>query len=766
MSGRRWQIWLRTIQAGIALPVFFLYYFLSPDPMAAGIKEFAVARTVSLERHHELSEIMALPATAWLPGTIHASIPNKLGSREVWFKVTIPAVGRDRVRRSLVAEIGIAVMREIDYYLTSGASVIATKNTGLNGAEKANPRAAMAYDFAFQESSDQTQILYIRAEGSGFLLTPLQIRELQSYQEYLSVRNIVINFALGISFGICLYHLIFLIFLRKLFHIYFTMGLISVAIFAAILNGTLSDLDLSLDHTTTVQLSTLFIIIAVISFILFGKSFLNLGKNIPGYNRLLNICLVVNVILIFLAPVINTALITFAVVAQTVLITLDLTIRTLRYELLTSVQLFNTAIRGLLAGAILSVLSWFGVIPSNIVADRAYILGQIWAGIFLSTAIVARAKELETGNRIVQDTLKGIVPKNRLNSMLRDSYLDQYSASELPVTVMFIDIVSFTKFAENSHNELVYKTLARRLDEIIKTIHNHGGSVDRSLGDGVLCFFGYEKSRTGNHHALDAYRAAVEIQRTTLSFYKDTDKYQIDEQRKMPVRIGMHTDVVTIGNIGSQELTDFTLVGNGVNFASRLETACNPFKVMVSAATRNLLVSKGVNKQEFQEILIAVKHSEELVKAYEVDPHKGNESLLRKAYSEYQDSLGLVPRSKRHELQNDQLIYLTSPYGKFRVIDLSVDGFQLQGDHYLAPNANVTVQIETNDEHVNQRLRSLFLDEIVLRIRWSRMNGPTYTHGANTVGGHSEQSRTLFALLLETNANDPKSNARGGQFAA
>jgi class 3 adenylate cyclase len=551
-----------------------------------------------------------------------------------------------------------------------------------------------------------------------------------------------------------------------MFHIYFTIGLISIAVFSAILNGTLSDFDINLTHSEILRVTTAFIIVTVISFIFFGKSFLNLEKNLPAYNRRLNLFLAINIIALCLTPLLNVSLVVYAVTGQLLVIVVDLTIRTMRYELLTSIQLFNGAVRGLLVSAILATLSWSGLVDSNMVVDRAYILGQIWAGIFLSASIVARAKELETGNRIVQDTLKGIGPKSRLNSMLRDSYLNQYSASDLPVTVMFIDIVSFTKFAENSHDQLVYKTLASRLDEIIKIIHNHGGSVDRSLGDGVLCFFGYKKSGIGSRHALDAYSAALEIQRTTLNSYMNSDSSELIQVKKLPVRIGIHTDIVTIGNIGSHDLTDFTIVGNGVNFAARLETACNPFKVMVSADTRNLLVSKGIAKDEFQEILIAIKHSENLVKAYEVDPTKGSEAQLRKAYSEYQDSLGLVARSQRHRLQSHQEIYLISNYGKFRVVDLSVDGFQIEGDNYLAPNANIIAKIETSDEHVNLKLRSLLLDEITLKIRWSRKAGSLFTHGANTTGGHIDQSRTLFETLFSTNANDPSAINKGGQFAS
>ncbi len=540
----RWdgKSWLTLIRTGIAVPLFALFYFIAPDPLANSHREFPIEVTRSMNSGHSVTEAMSWPTSSWHPMTGPSVTPSSSGIHEMWARIRIPTVRSGEPVRRLVAEVGVATAREIDFYLATGTTVIASKNTGINGAEKHNPRSSMAYDFAFNESDAQNQTIYIRVEGTGFLIAPMQVREEADYLRYLGIRNLLVNFLQGISFGICLYHLIFVLFLRKLYHIYFTAGLICVSLFSAMLNGILSDLGLYDTHAELMQISISLCIASIVSYALFAKSFLSLAKNLPAYNRRLNITLGLLTVGLLALPFTNGAKVVFSISGILTFLIIEITIRTIRFEMLPSIQLFNQAMRGLLAGTTLTVLSWFGLIPSNTVIDRSYVLGQIWSGIFLSAAIIARAKELEHGNQIVQDTLKGIVPKNRLNSMLKDAYLGHYSASELAVTIMFIDIVSFTKYAENNQNDLVYKALSSRLDEIIKIVLSHGGTVDRSLGDGVLCFFGYEKSGFTNKHVVNALDAARDIQRQTLSHYQTFDPKSSNEHPKLPVRIGIHTD--------------------------------------------------------------------------------------------------------------------------------------------------------------------------------------------------------------------------------
>ena len=87
----------------------------------------------------------------------------------------------------------------------------------------------------------------------------------------------------------------------------------------------------------------------------------------------------------------------------------------------------------------------------------------------------------------------------------------------------------------------------------------------------------------------------------------------------MPVRIGMHSSKMLLGNIGGATRIDFTMIGAGVNFASRLEAACTPFKLMLSETCYEHLRTLGYVASDFSRVGISIKHKPELVTSYEYD---------------------------------------------------------------------------------------------------------------------------------------------------
>jgi adenylate cyclase len=135
------------------------------------------------------------------------------------------------------------------------------------------------------------------------------------------------------------------------------------------------------------------------------------------------------------------------------------------------------------------------------------------------------------------------------------------AGEEVEVTMMFIDIRDFTGFAERSSAPEVVATLNRLFERIVPLIHQHGGHVDKFVGDGLLAVFG--APRRQHDHADQALAAALEIDRAVSVEFSD----------ELAVGIGLNSGPVVAGNVGGGGRLEFSVIGDAVNIAARVEAA-------------------------------------------------------------------------------------------------------------------------------------------------------------------------------------------------
>jgi adenylate cyclase len=148
------------------------------------------------------------------------------------------------------------------------------------------------------------------------------------------------------------------------------------------------------------------------------------------------------------------------------------------------------------------------------------------------------------------------------------------------VTILFADIRGFTEISERLPPEKIVEILNEYFTRVTDVIFDHGGTLDKYLGDGVLAIFGAPFSK-GND-ALNAVRAAAAIQRLLLELNRDAAARRRPELR---VGIGVSTGVVTAGNIGSPRRIDYTVVGDAVNVAARLSGHATAGQILIAEAT-------------------------------------------------------------------------------------------------------------------------------------------------------------------------------------
>ena len=193
----------------------------------------------------------------------------------------------------------------------------------------------------------------------------------------------------------------------------------------------------------------------------------------------------------------------------------------------------------------------------------------------------------------------------------------------LPVTILFSDIRSFTTISENMDAKALVALLNEYFSEMVGIIMQEDGVVDKYIGDAIMAVFGAHVPREDD--AKRAVRAAVKM-RTALS--KLNESLKARGMQTLRTGIGVHTGEVVAGNLGSEKRMEYTVIGDAVNLASRLESATKELGVNVLISEDTYELTKDViEARPVKEI--HVKGRAKPVMTYEVLGIKG-EPLLPK----------------------------------------------------------------------------------------------------------------------------------------
>lgn len=148
------------------------------------------------------------------------------------------------------------------------------------------------------------------------------------------------------------------------------------------------------------------------------------------------------------------------------------------------------------------------------------------------------------------------------------------------LTIMVSDIRGFTEMSERMEPEELVDALNQYFTAMTDVVFSHGGTLDKYLGDGILAFFG--DPIPFEDHAERAVAAAFDM-RDVLDRLRSMWMLQYDEE--LTVGIGISTGYVTVGNIGSENRIEYTVIGNHVNVASRLATGAIAGQILVTDRT-------------------------------------------------------------------------------------------------------------------------------------------------------------------------------------
>ena len=232
------------------------------------------------------------------------------------------------------------------------------------------------------------------------------------------------------------------------------------------------------------------------------------------------------------------------------------------------------------------------------------------------------------------------------------------------LTVFFSDIAGFTSLSEKSSPEALVALLNEYLSVMTEIILQHDGTLDKYEGDAIMAFWGAPVDQPDN--ALRACRAALAMQKKLVSI---REEWKRDGKPDLHVRIGLNTGDMLVGNMGGAGRFDYTVIGDSVNLASRLEGANKQYKsqIMLGPLTYKRVAEHVVARE--LDMLIVVGKSEP-VKVYELLGLKeeGVTPQIEKFIEYYHEGLRL------HRLKEwDAAIEMLEKAKKFKPADYPSD---------------------------------------------------------------------------------------------
>lgn len=180
----------------------------------------------------------------------------------------------------------------------------------------------------------------------------------------------------------------------------------------------------------------------------------------------------------------------------------------------------------------------------------------------------------------------------------------------IEATVLFSDIAGFTTISERIDPTAVIKYLNQYMTEMVRIIEEEGGILDKFIGDGIMAVFKSEPERP--NHALCAVRAGIAMQLKVRELSQEWEKAELGH---LGVRIGINTGNVLSGNVGAETRMDYTVIGDNVNLASRLESSGRPGEILINETTYEM-VRGQVSPEPIKNQPIQVKGKAQLITTY------------------------------------------------------------------------------------------------------------------------------------------------------
>ncbi len=267
----------------------------------------------------------------------------------------------------------------------------------------------------------------------------------------------------------------------------------------------------------------------------------------------------------------------------------------------------------------------FGILIAGIVFyEQRIFLNVIYPFItvFLTfiSSFLLRLRFEQREKKYIKSAFGHFVNQSVVEQILKDPKMLQLGGAKREVTAFFSDVAGFTSISENMEPGQLVTFLNSYLDEMTNVILEHQGTLDKYEGDAIMAFWGAPVPQ--KDHALHACLAALENQEKVAQFRL------ISKEHNLPpihIRIGINSGEVIAGNMGSEDRFDYTIMGDNVNLASRLESINKQYgtEIIISEYTYESVKEQLICRELDQ---IRVKGKDKPVRIYELIGKNGEVS--------------------------------------------------------------------------------------------------------------------------------------------
>jgi len=232
----------------------------------------------------------------------------------------------------------------------------------------------------------------------------------------------------------------------------------------------------------------------------------------------------------------------------------------------------------------------------------------------------------EKSGKFMKDTFSSYLSGDLLNQLIANPDSLKLGGEKKELTILFSDIRGFTTLSESMSPEKLIDILNRYFTPMTQSVLDNGGMLDKYIGDAVMAFF---------NAPVDVEQHADAACNSALSMIEklDTLNFVFEKEGLLPIRIGigLNTAEVIVGNIGSDAKKDYTVIGDGVNLASRVEGLTKNYTIQILIT--EFTVAKLTEKFVYREIEpVQVKGKDEAVVLYELMPNTDRAKEIKKKY--------------------------------------------------------------------------------------------------------------------------------------
>ena len=223
--------------------------------------------------------------------------------------------------------------------------------------------------------------------------------------------------------------------------------------------------------------------------------------------------------------------------------------------------------------------------------------------------IAQKNKELES----LSTKLAKYLSPQIYNSIFTGAQNVEIASSRKKLTIFFSDLVNFTETTDKLQSEDLTSLLNHYLTEMSKLALEFGATIDKYIGDSIMAFFGDPESRGVKEDALACVRMGIAMVKRMRELQAEWQ--ELGAEKPFHLRVGINTGYCTVGNFGSEDRMDYTIIGSAVNLTARLQSNSEIDGILMGHETYSL-VKDAVAAEE--QTPIKMKGFAEPIRCYKV----------------------------------------------------------------------------------------------------------------------------------------------------